>query len=139
VEDGEKFSAPFGTHRRNLERAAAGGNIEGKKVHPFYLNLTRNPDAVTVDSWMSKLYGFGANPSDGQTLLITRDIRAIAKQVGLTPAEVQERLWMAYRTEKLGPKADNRNPKELFNVKKPIQSVLFGKEEFDAVIRKKPS
>ena len=137
---GRPWSNPFGGHKRNLDLAAAGKEIEGKKVNPFSWNLRGDLQKVTVDTWMAKIYGFKVGkggPTDTMTKIITEDIKKLAKETGLTPAVVQERLWMAYRIEKQGiGKADIRSPKEIFNPETVRQMGMFTPEEFNAVIRK---
>ena len=74
------------------------GYTHGHKVYAFYRNLSGDFSHVTVDTWMSKIYGvdFG-KITDQQRLEIQQDVTAIADAAGITPAAAQAALWVGYR------------------------------------------
>ena len=74
------------------------GYTHGHKVYAFYRNLSGDFDHVTVDTWMSKIYGvdFG-KITDQQRSEIQQDVTAIAEAAGITPAAAQAALWVGYR------------------------------------------
>lgn len=72
----------------------------GPKVYAFYRNLSGDFGHVTVDVWMSRLYGVDFDTiTDAQREEIQRDVTRIADQTGYSPAAVQAILWVGYRSQ----------------------------------------
>jgi hypothetical protein len=76
------------------------GETHGHKVYAFYRNLSGDFDHVTVDVWMSRLYGVEFDTiTDEQRREIQEDVETIAERTGYTPAAVQAILWVGYRSQ----------------------------------------
>ena len=76
------------------------GETHGHKVYAFYRNLSGDFDHVTVDVWMSKLYGVNFDTiTDAQREEIQLDVTRIADRTGYSPAAVQAILWVGYRSQ----------------------------------------
>ena len=74
------------------------GYTHGHKVFAFYRNLSGDFSHVTVDTWMSKIYGVDFDTiTDEQRAEIQRDVTEIARHAGITPAAAQAALWVGYR------------------------------------------
>ena len=74
------------------------GYTHGHKVFAFYRNLSGDFDHVTIDTWMSKIYGIDFNTiTDAQRSELQADVKAIADAAGITPAAAQAALWVGYR------------------------------------------
>lgn len=88
-------------HVPNVKRALTGEKLSGRKVQNFYANLTGDLDAVTLDSWMLRFFGWflrhKRTPTDRQYDKLAKRFRAIAKANGLKPAELQSAIWIRYR------------------------------------------
>ena len=88
-----------------LRYSIEGGEPTGKKINSFYNNLTLDDFNVTVDRWMFRIFGFddvtAANDRNVYEI-IAHQMRLIADDLGMTPREVQARLWVAARNEASG-------------------------------------
>lgn len=74
------------------------GYTHGHKVFAFYRNLSGDFQHVTVDTWMSKIYGVDFDTiTDEQRAEIQADVTKIADAAGITPAAAQAALWVGYR------------------------------------------
>ena len=74
------------------------GYTHGHKVCAFYRNLSGDFQHVTVDTWMSKIYGVDFDTiTDEQRAEIQADVTKIADAAGITPAAAQAALWVGYR------------------------------------------
>lgn len=71
-------------------------HLKGPKVRAFAANLSGDESAVTIDVWMLAAAGVKyANKSNIDD--ITRTVRSIAIQKGLTAAQVQAIIWTVVR------------------------------------------
>lgn len=71
-------------------------NIRGPKVTAFFANLIGDEWQVTIDVWM--LQAAGVKYANKSTIDdITRTVRSIAIQNGLTAAQVQAIIWTVVR------------------------------------------
>lgn len=90
-------------HIPNVKRALAGEKLSGRKVQNFYANLTGDLNAVTLDSWMLRFFGWfdrhKRTPTNRQYDRLVKRFVAIAKANGLKPAELQSAIWIKYRQE----------------------------------------
>ncbi len=88
-----------------LRYSVEGGEPTGKKINSFYNNLTLDDFNVTVDRWMFRIFGFddvtAANDKNVYEI-IAHQMRLIGDELGMTPREVQARLWVAARNEASG-------------------------------------
>lgn len=94
--------SPFmGCHRRNVLRALAGVPLSGRKVQNFYRNLVGDENAVTLDTWMLRLFGWydrhKGTPSKNQYDRMADVFRKVARHNGYAPAEFQAMLWVRFR------------------------------------------
>lgn len=88
-------------HRLNVLRALAGESLSGRKVQSFYENLIGNNNAVTIDTWMLRLFGWynrhNRYPTVRQYDKLAARFANVAKNNGHTPAEFQAILWTKFR------------------------------------------
>lgn len=89
-------------HKPNVNRVLAGESLSGRKVQNFYQNIIGNLQAVTIDTWMLKLFGWNdrhtrKTPYKTQYDKMARGFRSVARNNELEPAELQAMLWIKYR------------------------------------------
>lgn len=89
-------------HRANISRALTGQPLSGSKVSAFYENLIGNEDAVTIDTWMLRLFrwferGTKRVPTIRQHERLVKAFATVARYNGYTPAAFQAILWTHYR------------------------------------------
>ena len=102
---GEPFTNKF--HLDALNHVAKGGMPKGPKVNPFYRALTGDPNAIVVDVWMLRLFGFkNETITPNKLRLVEAEVRKLSSATGLTPAQVQERLWKGFKLEQEGSGSD---------------------------------
>ena len=89
--------APF--HKKNLQDVVSGKDLSGPKVSAYAENMTGNYDPVTVDTWMSRIYGFRDTPTEIQRKFIAESMKDIAKETGTAPADVQAAVWTGFRNK----------------------------------------
>ena len=76
------------------------GEVKGPKVSAFYQNLIGNEDAVTIDVWVMRYFGFKQDsPTARQRQAITDAIRKMAPKYKMTPAQLQAVVWTIAVTE----------------------------------------
>lgn len=85
----------------NVKRAAAGEPLNGRKIDNFAKALSGDPDAVVIDRWIMRAFGFnrGTAPTDLQYDFMENAIKQIAKEQGQTPRQVQAAIWFAFKNE----------------------------------------
>lgn len=88
-------------HTMNLDRILSGEEIHGDKVRAFLSNLTGDYEAVTIDGWILKFFGFTGWITPRRYEKFADRIRGYAKKVGLKPAELQAVLW-SYERDRAG-------------------------------------
>lgn len=90
-------------HKANVFRALAGEPLSGRKVSNFYENLIGNENAVTLDTWMLRLFGWYTRhirvPTDQQYDRLAVRFANVARGNGFSPAEFQAILWTKYRLQ----------------------------------------
>lgn len=104
--DRKPFTGFMRSHTLNLERAAAGLPLAGPKVSAFHAALLGDPDAVVVDVWTARVFGFDP---DKLTLAQVRTVQAritgYARRIGAEPRQVQAAVWCAFKRRAEGPAA----------------------------------
>jgi hypothetical protein len=99
-----KEGVPFGSkfnytvaHKqivKNLDQVAAGKAPSGPKIGPFMDALLGDKDAVVVDRWMNRAFGFATDtPTVNQRKFIEEIVREDAQRYGLTPRQYQAAIW----------------------------------------------
>ena len=84
----------------NLNRAVAGEELSGPKVSSFSKNLRGDPEAVTVDRWISRVMGYGEKTLTGNEYkFIDYVLTQVAKQRGIEPRQLQAAIWKAARDQ----------------------------------------
>ena len=88
-------------HSKNIQRALAGQELQGRKVSNFYRALIGDGNAVVLDLWMLRLFKFYQNnvhhPQGGSYDKLADKFRIVARSHGYAPAEFQAALWIVYR------------------------------------------
>lgn len=84
----------------NAVRALTGQPLSGPKVTGFAENLQGNYQHTTNDTWMATFGGVDQKEfaTPGGYLGYTAKLRDVAKQMGWTPANVQETVWSTMKS-----------------------------------------
>lgn len=110
---------PFGMPEPQAQRlryVAQGGEATGLKINAFHGGLTLDDYNAPVDRWMFRIFGFDdAKVASSANVheIIAQQMRSMADQLGMTPREVQARLWVAARNESMGANVVNEPYEEL--------------------------
>jgi len=87
---------PKDIHRKFVEQALTGQAITGPKIGPFAAAIKGDPNAVVLDIWMMRVFGFaGDSPSDVQRVYMTKIILDESTRLGVEPRQYQAALWVA--------------------------------------------
>jgi hypothetical protein len=94
--EGSKLFAGVG--RRDVSEmlnAATRGErfSKSEKLHRYYKALNGDENAVVIDLWMNRLFGFGDAVSDTQYRFIEQEIFRLANATGKSPRDIQAALW----------------------------------------------
>lgn len=82
-------------HRPNIIRALQRKPLSGNKVRAFAANLKGDLNAVTIDVWICRYYGWPDSMNDTEYEHRADFIRAEADMAGMCPAEYQAVIWYA--------------------------------------------
>ncbi|MHC4070612.1 MAG: DUF7178 family protein, partial [Planctomycetota bacterium] len=103
-----------------LYRPGRPGQIEPafRKTGNFYKALRGDPDAVTVDIWVRRAFGYDMEKrlSAADYDFMESAIRNLATKWGVTPRDVQESIWMGAKLKEEGAAADIRGYEDLLAV-----------------------
>ena len=95
----------------NLERVANAWNhgdgritgdvLSGQKVRAFLDNILGDPNKVTIDTWMGRVFGFPIESNKQfnqfQIDFIEQAITLMAERAGVAPREMQAALWVGQK------------------------------------------
>jgi len=91
---GEPFHGFMGVVIANLNRAVAGEELSGPKIHPFDRALAGDATAIAVDRHIIRaIFGEDAAANETNIAKAQNVIRQIAEKHGWTPREAQAALW----------------------------------------------
>lgn len=76
----------------NLRNVVDGKTLNGPKINAFFLALKGDKNAVVVDRWMARAYGFKSVTASNYDR-IERNIRHEAGANGMKPSDFQAWLW----------------------------------------------
>lgn len=103
----------FEAHLNNICRSILGLPLSGQKVLSFQANLLGDKNAVTVDTWMMRVFNMPSDvPSEKEYEEIAAATRKIAKKFGVTPAHMQAALWVGIKAMEGDPE-DTPEPFEV--------------------------
>lgn len=107
---GEPFTGYLPAVIENLNLAAKGEPLNGRKIDNFAKALSDDPNAVVADRWIMRAFGIekGTAPTDTQYDFIENTIKQIAEKTGQTPRQVQAAIWFDYKNR--AEKGKNRPP-----------------------------
>lgn len=99
IKTGEPITGFLPDVIENIKRAAAGQPLNGRKIDNFAKAMSGDPDAVVVDRWIMRAFGFnkGSAPTETQYDFMENAIRNLAQKAGQTPRQFQAALWFAYK------------------------------------------
>lgn len=87
----------MGTVVPAVKKALTNDPLLGRKVHNFARALMGDPDAVVVDRWMMRAFGFMGPKNDVPTAqqydFIEHAVKKLAQDNNMTPREVQAAIW----------------------------------------------
>lgn len=118
----------FEAHINNVCRALLGFDLSGQKVESFQANLYGDTNAVTIDTWMMRVFGKDHdNPSAKEYEELARLTRKMAKRFNITPSAMQAALWVGIKALE-GDPTDTPEPFEetlaRFKVRQASQGAL---------------
>lgn len=90
---------------RNLQRAVEGQPIHGPKCSAFAANILGDPDAVTVDRWIWRIFFGQPHGHARRARFIQAWITRNARRLGIAPRDYQAALWVGIKLES-GVRAD---------------------------------
>jgi len=83
-----------------VDRARTGQDLGGRKVDNFAKALMGDPNAVVVDRWMMRAWGFkGDVPTPAQYDIIEHGIKELAQRHQMEPRQVQAAIWFGVKKE----------------------------------------
>lgn len=116
---GQPFEGFLPVHKNGLVAAAAGQDFGGLKVRSFLANLKGDPEAVTVDRWVRRAFGFKKDTiTDAQYKFMDYTLTQIAKRNGMEPRQLQAALWTAMKAADEGGSRSTSLPFEALLPKK---------------------
>lgn len=84
----------------NIKKAAAGERLAGRKIDNFAQAIQGNPDAVVVDRWMMRAFGFDKDaPTPHQYDVIEHAVKDLAQRQGVTPRQMQAAIWFSVKNK----------------------------------------
>ena len=88
----------LGNSKRAAERASRDGicALKGLKTNAFARNISGDMEAVTIDAWMLRPFGL-KSASVGNYRTLANAIRTVAREVNMTPADLQALIWVRLR------------------------------------------
>jgi len=94
------FNYLMKSHKKNVHRALTGQELSGPKVRAFYRNLIGDYNAVTIDTWMLRIFKVEKRQLTlNQHKRLERVFQRFARSKGFLPAELQAILWMEHRAK----------------------------------------
>ncbi len=87
-------------HYSSIQRVLREGLPSGQKCENFYRALTGDENAVVIDIWMLRYFGYEhikGGPSKGLYRELSEKVRSIAAERGITPAQCQAEIWCQTR------------------------------------------
>lgn len=85
---------------KQINRVAAGEGLEGRKIDNFAKALMGDPNAVVVDRWMLRAFGFdkeAASPHEYD--VIEHAVKELAQKQGVTPRQMQASIWFSVKNK----------------------------------------
>ena len=92
-----------------LRDAMQGKRFGGNKLYNFYRALMGDTEAVVIDRWMLRAFGFTISEDNPKAAInsatmqqyqfIEAYIRQIARRTGATPVQVQSAIWTTHKGE----------------------------------------
>ena len=88
------FAGPAHKVKQALtSRVLAGGRINTPKAGSFAENIMGNPNAVTIDSWMARIFYGRDNVTPEQSRFLQEWVRQLAYDNNIQPRQMQAALW----------------------------------------------
>jgi len=85
---------------KQINRVINGEPLEGRKIDNFAKALTGDENAVVVDRWMMRAFGFPENKlaaSPHEYDVIEHAVKEMAQRAGVTPRQMQASIWFAVK------------------------------------------
>lgn len=90
--NGKPFTGYLKSVIENLHNVVNGHELNGPKINAFFLALKGDKNAVVVDRWMARAYGF-KSVTESNYDRIERNIRHESAANGMEPSDFQAWLW----------------------------------------------
>lgn len=107
-----KIRMDFEAHLNNVCRALLNLSLSGQKVSAFRANLLGDSEAVTIDTWMMRVFDKDhINPTAAEYDDLSRATRKVARDYGVSPSQMQAALWVGIKALE-GDDSDTPEPFE---------------------------
>ena len=94
-----------------LIKAVSGESFGGRKIQKFVAALLNDKNAVVIDRWMLKAFGFPQKITDARYRTIENWIMQQAEKENMEPRQVQAALWTGIKLLE-GRQGDTTKPFE---------------------------
>lgn len=86
-----------------LTQYAETGKWSGIKTNDFAAAMLGDDNAVVVDIWVMRFFGYDRNPrNDAEYAFFAQAMRSAAQELGLAPAQLQAVIWTLVRVGETG-------------------------------------
>jgi hypothetical protein len=86
---------------KQINRVIQGEPLEGRKIDNFAKAIVGDPNAVVVDRWMLRAFGFmnhdAATPHEYD--VIEHAVKELAQKKGVTPRQMQASIWFSVKNQ----------------------------------------
>lgn len=107
-----KIKMEFEAHLTNVCRALLNLPLSGQKVLSFQANLLGDKNAVTIDTWMMRVFQRnGDAPTTAEYEELSDATRKLARKYSISPSQMQAALWVGIKALE-GDPADTPEPFE---------------------------
>lgn len=107
VKNGQEVEGFLSLVKQNISRILSKRRPSGPKVGAFADALLGDEDAVVVDRWMMRAYGF-PNITPKRIKTIVEDVKIRASEAGVTPRQYQAAVWFGIKAEQEKNANDSR-------------------------------
>lgn len=90
----------LGNNLKMAQASLTGGfyALKGLKTNAFARAIAGDTDAVVIDVWMMRAAGMETDsPNQSQYFALSKSVRDVAKEFGLTPRTAQALIWILVR------------------------------------------
>lgn len=121
LKNGQAFDGFLPSVKKNLINILLDQPLQGPKISAFERALTGDPNAVVIDRWILRAWGYKSLTPTRRSQIID-DIHFFAYEYGLEPRQVQAAIWFGIKKDH-GGVSDADDPFE-FHIFKRVNDGL---------------